>query len=405
MPTQKIASTTLYYLSFIVLGLVHASLGPTLPYLAESTGSTLKAISILFTLRSLGYLFASLGGSRFYDKIRGHLILCITLFGLSIVLGAVPLIHSLWPLALLMLLIGFTEGMLDVGGNTLVVWTHKNNVGPFMNALHFFFGIGAFVIPLIVAYFQGVGNIGWTYWLLAAMVLPIAIIYLFVPSPALVKESDTISDSVGEPILNKDSTKQSSDTQTFLIVLIALFFFIYVGVEVGFGNWLYTYVIKLNIASEQMAAYLTSGFWGAFTLGRLITIPFSMTFKPQQLLWLCLGATLISIAFLFFQGTVLVGLWIGTILLGLSIAAIFPTLLAFADNHMQVTGRITGFFFTGVSLGAMSLPWLIGQFFENEHVGPQVLLRVVLICALALVILMTVISLHIKNRNSITQES
>ncbi len=387
MPTQKVVSTSLYYLSFIVLGLVHASLGPTLQFLADSTGTTLKAVSILFTMRSLGYLVASLGGSNFYDKVRGHFILCATLFALSIVLGAVPLINQLWPLALLMLLIGFTEGMLDVGGNTLVVWTHKDNVGPFMNALHFFFGIGAFIIPLIVAYFHGLGNIGWTYWLLAAMVLPLAILYLLVPSPSNTVANNSLAE-------NTDTTASKPEYKTTLIIMIALFFFIYVGVEIGYGNWLYSYVVNLNIGSEQMGAYLTSGFWGAFTLGRLITIPFAMKLKPQTLLWLCLGATLVSIAFLFFQGTVLSGLWIGTILLGLSIAAVFPTLLAFADNHMQVTGRITGFFFTGVSLGAMSLPWLVGQFFES--IGPQVMLYMVLVCALALVVLMTAITAYLR---------
>ena len=367
--------------------MVHASLGPTLPYLTESTGSTVKAISILLTMRSLGYLFASLGGGRLYDKIRGHVILCITLITLSIVMSAVPLIHVLWPLALLMILVGFAEGMLDVGTNTLIVWTHKDNLGPFMNALHLFFGIGAFGIPLIAAYFNSAGNIAWTYWFLAAIILPTALIYLFLPSPTFVKESQDRSNS---------KAKGSVQSKNILIALIALFFFIYVGVEVGFGNWLSTYVIQLGIGTEQMGAYLTSGFWGAFMIGRLITIPFAIKLKPQQLLWISLVTTLISITFLLFQGTTLTGLWIGTILLGLSIAAVFPTLLAFADNHMQMTGRITGLFFTGVSLGAMSLPWLIGQFLESS--GPHILLFVVLICALALTALMVVISLHIQKR-------
>jgi len=61
---------------------------------------------------------------------------------------------------------------------------------------------------------------------------------------------------------------------------------------------------------------------------------------------------------------------------------------------MQMTGRITGLFFTGVSLGAMTLPWIIGQFLENT--GPHILLFAVLICAVILVGLMTIISRHIR---------
>jgi nitrate/nitrite transporter NarK len=37
---------------------------------------------------------------------------------------------------------------------------------------------------------------------------------------------------------------------------------------------------------------------------------------------------------------------------------------------MTITGRVTGWFFVGASLGGMTLPWLIGQLFES--VGPQV---------------------------------
>ncbi len=52
-----------------------------------------------------------------------------------------------------------------------------------------------------------------------------------------------------------------------------LFFFLYVGAEVGFGGWIFTYAVALDLGSETAAAYLTSAFWGALTFGRLLTIP------------------------------------------------------------------------------------------------------------------------------------
>ena len=39
-------------------------------------------------------------------------------------------------------------------------------------------------------------------------------------------------------------------------------------------------------------------------------------------------------------------------------------------GQTTITGRVTGWFFVGASLGGMFLPWLIGQLFES--VGPQV---------------------------------
>jgi fucose permease len=65
-------------------------------------------------------------------------------------------------------------------------------------------------------------------------------------------------------------------------------------------------------------------------------------------------------------------IWVGTIGTGLFIASMFATLLAFAGRRMVITGQVTGWFFVGSSLGAMTVPWVIGQLFER--VGPQVML-------------------------------
>jgi hypothetical protein len=43
---------------------------------------------------------------------------------------------------------------------------------------------------------------------------------------------------------------------------------------------------------------------------------------------------------------------------------------------MTITGRITGWFMVGGSLGAMSLPWLIGQLIER--IGPHALPLIIL---------------------------
>jgi fucose permease len=50
-------------------------------------------------------------------------------------------------------------------------------------------------------------------------------------------------------------------------------------------------------------------------------------------------------------------------------ASIFPAALSLAQGRMRITGRVTGWFFVGASGGGMTLPWLIGQFFDA--VGPR----------------------------------
>ncbi len=163
-PVPKIFSTTAgYYGAFLMLGLAAAVLGPTLPGLATQTRTTISQISIVFSARSFGYLLGAFLGGRLFDRFPGHPILAVVLGLMAIIIAAVPFLSSLWFLTLFILPLGIIEGVIEIGGNTLLVWLHKENTGPFMNGLHFFFGIGAFLSPLIAGQvLLHTGEIRWT---------------------------------------------------------------------------------------------------------------------------------------------------------------------------------------------------------------------------------------------------
>ncbi len=265
---NPLASTAGYYAAFVVLGLISASLGPTLPGLAEHTRTNLGEISFLFTTRATGYLLGSLVGGRQYDRMPGHPVVAGGLLVIAIMAFLTPLIPLLWLLAAILLLLGMAEGTLDVGGNTLLVWVHRHKVGPFMNGLHFFFGLGAFLSPIIIA--QAVlmsGGITWAYWILAVLALPVMLWVIHLPSPVVAKQQ-------------AQSTEIDGETNTVLAMMVALFMFLYVGSEVSFGGWIYTYAVTLKLADTIIAAYLTSVFWGALTMGRLAAIPIATRWRP-----------------------------------------------------------------------------------------------------------------------------
>ena len=173
---QRYVTTTAYYLAFILLGLTIAAEGPTLLKLAEHTSSALDQISSLFLFGSLGYLLGSYVGGRLYDRVPGHRFMAAVLIFLGIMVALVPLASSRWVLFTVALILGLFKGALDVGCNTLLLWVHNEAVGPFMNGLHAFFGVGAFIAPLIVArVIAATGDIYWVYWIFAIAALPLAI--------------------------------------------------------------------------------------------------------------------------------------------------------------------------------------------------------------------------------------
>ncbi|HVF24702.1 MAG TPA: MFS transporter [Anaerolineales bacterium] len=355
---QKHIVTAAYYLAFILLGLTIAVEGPTLLQLAENTSSALDQISLIFIFGSLGYLSGSYVGGRLYDRISGHQLMAAVLVLLGIVIAFVPVANSLTSLLLIILILGLAKGALDVGCNTLLIWVHKEEVDPFMNGLHASFGVGAFIAPLIVARVISVtGDINWVYWSFAIAAFPIAAFIWSLPSPSPRITPDEHKD-VPLPILP--------------VAIMVMCFLLYVGAEVGFGNWVYTYALQLNLGTEVTSAYLTSAFWGSFTLGRLLAIWISTRVSPKTILYVDFAGCLASLGLILFFRDSSTILWIGTILLGVSTASIFPTFLTLAEETMHVTGTMAGWFLVGGGIGGMILPWAIGQAFVRLGPGAMV---------------------------------
>ena len=358
--------------------MVGASLGPTLPGLAEHTQTQISEISFLFTARSLGFLLGSFLGGRLYDRSPGHPLMAVVLIIMAVMMALAPLISLLWLLATTLLIMGAAEGTLDVGGNTLLIWVHRHKVGPFMNGLHFFFGAGAFLSPIIIAQTVLISDdITWAYWVLASLMLPVIVWLLRLPSPTV------------QAVSKDDPVRQ---TDRLLVALIALFFFLYTGAEISFGGWIFTYAMALGLSGETAAAYLTSAFWGAITLGRLLTIPVAARLRPRSILLGGLVGCLVSVGVILLWSNALAATWLGTLGLGFSMASIFPTTLSLAERRLTITGRVSGWFFAGASAGGMTLPWLIGQLFEP--IGPQVMMFAILVDLIVAVSIFAVLILH-----------
>lgn len=362
---QKRIITAAYYVVFITLGLVVGATGPVLPALAEHTNTALDEISLIFITSALGYMSGTWIGGRAYDRFPGHVLMAAALVITSVMLFFLPIIPVLWALAIVMALLGFFQGSVDVGGNTLLIWLHGSKVGPFMSGLHFTFGFGAFVAPIVVAQITGLsGDIHWVYWLFAIVNIPIALWIWSLPGPtARAKTAD-----------DGESKVQASP---LILALLVAFFFFYVGLESGFGNWIYTYAITLKLADATWAAYLTSTFWGAYTLFRLLGVWISTRASPQNILFADFAVSAIGLGLILLVPGSQFALWAGTIILGASIASIFPTMMTLAEQRLHLTGSITSWFFVGAGIGHMILPWLIGQFFEP--LGPTSMVVVLMV--------------------------
>jgi len=364
----------LYYSISIYIGISGAVFGPTLLKLVEQTNSTLGRISLIFPTRAFSYLVGSWIAGFLFDKFRGHKLLIRILPLIAIALVLIPLLRTPLALILVSMIMALATGLMDVGCNSLLFRVPDIDIAPAMSGLHFFFGLGSFMAPLILAGSLQLSNgIQWGYWGLGLLSILILIQFIKLQEPELKKSAISVDESPG---------KAKLVNRTRVVWVIALFFFAFVGVEVGYGDWLSAYSIKTGLANEQAAILLTSTYWGAFTFSRLISIPLATRLTSRKILLVDIAGSVIGLGLVFLFPSQSAILWLGTFILGFSVASLFPTMF----------GRVTSIFFISGSVGSIFLPWYIGR--SVEELGPnfiiQVLFLTLLLAALVFLVLMKV---------------
>jgi fucose permease len=246
------------------------------------------------------------------------------------------------------------------------------NVAPFMNALHCFYGVGAMISPVIV---DAAGGLVAAYAALALALLPVAAWVAWIPSPSLI------------PSATKGESNESNDRPLAVGAFVLLFALCQSG-EAGFGGWIYMVATDAGF-HERAAARLLSGFWAAFTVGRVLGILAATRIDPKRMLGVDLLGSLLSLAWLVaIPGPV--GLWIGTLGLGLALASVFPSALALAGRYVTLTGSVTSRIFVGASVGTTMMPWLVGRSFALGSQAPMLVLLIDL--ALASVVFVLIVT-------------
>ncbi len=223
--------------------------------------------------------------------------------------------------------------------------------------------------------FQGVYVIIAVFLMLMGLVFT----YFFCTSPAQFKH--TSSDNI-HPSL-KESEKNFTN---YILVLLFIFYFLYVGGEVGYGGFIYSFAIdehtNVNFTSDE-ATQLNSVFWGTFALGRGLSICIASLISPLNMVLIdIVGCIVSSLVLAYEANTSATILWVGTATLGASMASLFPSGISWLESHAPVTGNMASFLIIGAAFGEMAIPLLLGNLFDST-VGPMSLMYVTLAIAIA----------------------
>jgi MFS transporter, FHS family, glucose/mannose:H+ symporter len=214
--------------------------------------------------------------------------------------------------------------------------------------LGIFFGIGALFVPLLAATIEGHFTIAQLFVLCAALASACAVAYGAISFPPA---------RVGQAL----SWREAFSVAKYKgVLLLGFILFFESGNEASVGGWTSTYVNGAGY-SPRAATLALAAYWGALMLGRILAARMLHTFAKSSLVaWSAIisliGCAILLTAHLFWS------FMLGTALIGLSYAPIFPTTLAIAgDHYSERAGTVFGLLFSIALIGGMLLPWAVGQ--------------------------------------------
>ena len=276
--------TLTYFLVFVAIGMSGGLLGPALPHLAEMTGSSMGQIAVLFTARALGNMLGSVVSGMLVDRFPGHRVLLGMALLMATALAAVPFSQTLVILTAVVFLLGFAEVSINAGTNTLLLWTHGTASAPWISALHFCFGLGNMLVPLIlVAALSLTGHVALAFWLVALYSL-----LLLWPLAG--------QDSPRPECRDAGERPSPPPRDPWRLAIFLLMFGLYVGMELTFAGWITAYGTLGGLPPAD-AALLVTLFWLTLSAGRLLAIPLLRRFSPWRVLRGCLVLGLVTAYF------------------------------------------------------------------------------------------------------------
>lgn len=384
-------------LCFLGVGLSLALTGPTLPTLASNLEVSVSDLAYVIPVRSVGYLTGSILGGIVFEKMNSFVFLALSMMICSAGLFVVPFCPSPISLAGVLSAGGISMGLLDTGGTVLVLQLWGGSSGSYLQAVHFFFAVGAMLAPILANPF--IKDFNNTELTLDSG----AFLHNASKAPNYdLKANETMPDEAGFPevayvyiisgvycfmislifcyfaVFSKSLLKMSEQQNTIeaegirfrmqMISMLFIFFALYVGMEVCFGIYIFTFSsLHLQYSKEQASA-LNTVFWGGFCIGRFFAIFAAKVLSITSLFQLDLvGGVFFSIALLFivqFNWAYELAL-VATGGFGTFIACIFPSGIAWGEQYITINGRMASVLVVGGALGEMLFPFLVGLTIES----------------------------------------
>jgi fucose permease len=351
------ALTRAAYASFVPIGIATVLLGPMLPTLSARWSLNYSQAGALFTVQylastvavALSGVLVSRRGFRF--AMKAGLLLMSAGVGLLLagpkIMGIVCIAAS-----------GFGMGLAVPAANLLVAEVNPGRRSATLNLLNFCWSAGAVACPFLVAAAARSQTIPFFLAAVAGFGLFMAIGIAAMPS------------YIVEPSATKYAVQNTAPAipwKSSAVLILAALFFLYVGVENGFGGWVASYAKSLGSLAHALAVMTPSFFYAALSFGRwlaplLLRLTDEIRLVQAGLLMACAGMAGLVLS----HG--LLGVMVSASLAGLGLSCVYPITISLLSREFgMASSRVGSLMFTMSNIGGAFMPWMVG--ISSNHFG------------------------------------
>ncbi len=333
-------------LAFLPTGVLTTLLGPMLPILiarwalSDTQAGSLFLVQFLAQLAGVQLASVMLAGVGF----RPAFLSGLALMGCGV---STFFLGSAWLGFASVAVYGLGVGFITPTDNLLIAEVSPKARSSAVSLLNFFWGVGAVLCSLLVAWSHARSLLPIFLGLVALSILLLLVAVHNLPFPAAVKSDHA-------PVAWREIWASPATW------LFAAVFFLYPGAETAVGGWIGSYVSRMGTHGAAMASTMPAFFWVALMLGRgpgSLLLPHLPERRVLQV-GFALGTS--GIGLLLWSST-LPGVIASALLTGLSFATLYPITVARLSHHYGIAARSIGsVMFSLAAVGPAMIPWLVG---------------------------------------------
>jgi fucose permease len=348
-------TATIAFGGFVILGLPTGMLGVAWPSIRADLDAPLAGLGIVLAAMTV----AEFASSALSGVVRQRFgTIALLLLPTALAAGGL-LMFSLaqtWPTIIVAAAaLGAGLGLLDAAVNTEAALRRGIR---FMGALHASWAVGATLGPPLI----GLALVVAGSWRLGYAVAALAFVAFAIATYLARADLAATPESEDAPMATEGARRAS--------IMAAALMFVYVGIELGAGQWSFTRLTTDGVLTDGLAGLAVFLYWSALAAGRIALAVFGARVAAARLIDLSVAGTIVTaVAFWILPPQVAALIALPTI--GLSLSAFVPLLLYLIPRRVgrAAAPHVIGYLVAAGMIGGAVLPAGIGLILQSTGVA------------------------------------